>query len=150
MEYIKVLDSFENALPVAIRQHSTMGHLCGYVGVPEDHKWYKICYNQCLAGCEPKKDTILGKLNMWFCDHPSPEKIIKVHGGLTYSEMGTGKYLPSGFWWFGFDCAHLGDRILGLGRSSGGTYKEKGYVLAEIKKLAKQLAEVSYGVYVDE
>ena len=35
--------------------------------------------------------------------------IVDVHGGFTYSSRGDGKYLPEGYWWYGWDYAHVGD-----------------------------------------
>lgn len=63
---------------------------CGYVEVPKAHKWFGVNYHN----RENYKD--------------SPESIIDVHGGLTYS----GDLRDSGTWWFGFDCNHLGDRAI--------------------------------------
>lgn len=70
--------------------------LCAYVGIPKDHPLAGFDYN----------------------DLPS----IDAHGGLTFSSEGGGKYAkghklagkktpwPSGYWWYGWDYAHLGDK----------------------------------------
>lgn len=59
----------------------SLGHRCGYVGIPKGHVLYGKDY-----------DAI----------------DIDVHGGLTYA--GNGNYpVESDLWWIGFDCAHIGD-----------------------------------------
>lgn len=58
----------------------SLGHRCGYVGIPKDHELYGKNYNNILLNC---------------------------HGGLTYS--GDGYPLDDGNWYIGFDCAHWGD-----------------------------------------
>lgn len=52
------------------------GVLCGYVGVPPEHPWHGVDYNQCLIGdaCEEE-----------FCWDHRPESKMEVHGGLAYS-----------------------------------------------------------------
>lgn len=66
----------------------SVGHRCGYVGVPYEHP---------LHGRE--------------CDEVSG--MVSAHGGLNYSYEDTNENgdfpLPLGLWWFGFDCAHAGD-----------------------------------------
>lgn len=56
--------------------------LCAYVGIPESHPLAGKSYDDVPVDC---------------------------HGGLTYGDMGTGKYLPSGWWWYGWDYCHSGD-----------------------------------------
>ena len=90
------------------------GHLCGYVGVGEDHQ---------LAG---STDT----LEMYSLD---------VHGGVTYSSRM--EAADPGLWYIGFDCAHLGDKQPGYAWS-GGTYRNFGYVKKEILSLANLLAKI--------
>ena len=58
----------------------SLGHRCGYVGIPKDHELYGKHYNNILLDC---------------------------HGGLTYS--GDGYPLDDDLWYIGFDCAHWGD-----------------------------------------
>lgn len=61
---------------------------------------------------------------------------------------------PDDIWWFGFDCAHAGDRMPGMeaalrsigGRSlphCGDVYRDLAYVKAECASLARQLADRS-------
>jgi hypothetical protein len=60
----------------------SMGHRCGYVGLPKEHSLYGKHYND--------------------IDN------LDVHGGLTYSGGGTNSKYPveSNLWWLGFDCGH--------------------------------------------
>jgi hypothetical protein len=105
------------------------GALCGYVGVPESHPYFGMDY-----------DALPDSLD--------------VHGGLTFSdschgnEEGRGICHPKegaaneSVWWFGFDCAHLGDFCPSHDRSYGyaGSYKSMGYVQSEVASLAAQLS----------
>jgi hypothetical protein len=81
----------ETGLPTLIVRGPS-GALCGYVGVTEEHPWYKKSYNSVC---------------------------VYVHGGLTFSSMCTpdpdeskdichipGPGEPDHVWWLGFDCAH--------------------------------------------
>ena len=52
---------------------------------------------------------------------------------------------PDHVWWFGFDCAHAGDRCpiherKGFAADDGEVYRDVPYVEAEVRSLAKQLA----------
>lgn len=123
-----------------ILRHEHIGHLCGYVGLPESHPWFGVGYNQCFLGCKSEDCT-------WEKHHPSPEKMINVHGGLTFSQMGEGKY-PEGYRWFGFDCAHCYDYCPGMDElltrfgssyDMGGVYRDIDYVRNEIKRMAEQM-----------
>lgn len=58
------------------------GSLCAYVGVPVSHPWAGKHYDTIEVDC---------------------------HGGLTFSDDGDGKMWPAGWYWFGWDYAHLGD-----------------------------------------
>lgn len=58
---------------------------------------------------------------------------VNVHGGLTYSEYSKDK---KGYW-LGFDCAHLGDKTLGL--DFDGHFWTLEETIEETKKLAEQL-----------
>lgn len=124
----------ETGLPcIARRAGAALGHWCGYVGVAEDNP----CFGK---GCE--------------------DIDVEVHGGLTFAEAcaegdpETSIYHipnpdePDHIWWFGFDCAHSGDRMPGmeslmpdLGRiSRDSEYRTLDFVQRECKSLAKQLA----------
>jgi hypothetical protein len=100
------------------------------VGVPKGHPLHGKGYDECDDGLD-------------------------VHGGLTYAN-GDGKF-PIGLadtWWFGFDCAHLGDakdpsimdethkdleRRFSL--SFGGEIRTLDYCISECERLAEQMAK---------
>lgn len=80
---------------------SYMGHRCGYIAIPKNHKLYEKHYD---------------------------DIDIDVHGGLTYSEYSRGGYpveTKEQVWWIGFDCAHYCDaKDLDLIKSFGEENKE--------------------------
>lgn len=131
------------------------GHLCGYVGVGPDHPWHGKGYSSCVEGCGED-----------WCGH-SPDSLVRVHGGLTFADACAESEdpahgichvaepgRPEHVWWFGFDCAHGGDlspateayfRDRNPALCSGGwleTYKDRSYVEGEIRRLARQIADV--------
>ena len=74
------------------------GALCGYVGIPKEHRFWGKGYH----GDNEEVDDISDN----------------VHGGLTYSEEG-----KDGYWYFGFDTTHANDfapklveLLIGFGR----------------------------------
>ena len=66
-----------------ISRNETTGTLCGYVGIPKEHRFWGINYDG---------------------DKELEDIADNVHGGLTYSEQG-----DDGYWYFGFDTAHIED-----------------------------------------
>ena len=99
-----------------------LGHLCGYVGVPEGHPWYRVKYDEIPGGD------------------------FGCHGGLTRTELCEGRVChdvpgrPEPVWWLGFDHAHAGDHSPGeesiLGWvPNGGTYRDVPYVEAGCRAL---------------
>ena len=66
-----------------IVRNKTTGTLCGYVGIPKEHRFWGIGYD---------------------ADRELQDISRNVHGGLTYSEQG-----DDGWWYFGFDTAHADD-----------------------------------------
>jgi len=107
--------------PCLILRHSNMKHLCGYVGLPQWHPFYGKGYEEI--------ESIMGGM--------------KVHGGLTFSEIGKeGSHWKEGYWWIGFDCAHVGDLVPKLYEIIGkahpkDVYRNIEYVKREVKKLAE-------------
>ena len=125
-----------------IVRHPEFGHLCGYVGIPEGHKYYKKHYD----------------------DVP-----LEVHGGLTFSDFWEDE--NDNLWYLGFDCAHAWDlspfmhkrdreiynsqprskywingveheykeRDLGAELMKHETYRDIEYVRIQCKKMVKQL-----------
>lgn len=130
-------------LPCLIVRNSP-GALCGYVGVPEGHKFYGLDYEKCRL-----KDLPDGEYDA--------DAYVDVHGGLTFAGFcqkwddeghGVCHTVDEGendkVWWLGFDCAHFLDFCPSYEKSftEGQTYKNVDYVKGEIAKLAKQVAEV--------
>lgn len=102
---------------------TSMGHRCGYVGVPKSHILYGHDYSAIIPlALKEKQEEVLagtigkrGPMAILASACTKEQKIdllFDVHGSLTYSG---GRDYPvqnqSGTWWFfGFDCGHYGDR----------------------------------------
>lgn len=136
-----------------------MGALCGYVGIAPDHPWHGKSYSSCLA------DDCTNE----YCYEHSPEALVRVHGGLTYSDACSESVDPArgichvpapgrphDVWWFGFDCGHSYDLTLydvvkaeqeqhryPWAVDPKANYRSVEYVKAECADLARQLAEVT-------
>ena len=120
------------------------GHWCGYVAVPPSHPLWQKHYHDRVRAPKTRLDTEVDFDRMSPIDvlcnanNPNGELSISllfdVHGGLTYSDQtmdGYPVFIP-GVWWFGFDCAHYGDRE---------NPKPLPFVINELKGLAKQLTD---------
>lgn len=116
------------------------GAWCGYVGVPEGHKFHRVGYMD--LGVD-----------------------LDVHGGLTFSDSCSpdaeeDKHIchkvepgeSDNVWWLGFDCGHSWDVIpayLKPGSDLRGfveptsTYRTQEYVTREVERLAQQISEHS-------
>jgi hypothetical protein len=126
-------------LPCLAVRHTNSGHWCGYVGVAETHPWYCKGYSDVDVAahggltfadkCQPGKDETRG-----VCHIPAPGE-------------------PDHVWWFGFDCAHSGDRsprdeMYATTRGypftahRDETYKTLAYVQRECAELAAQVVAV--------
>jgi hypothetical protein len=117
----------ETGLPCLIVRGPS-GALCGYVGVPEGHPYFKREYDDVGAD---------------------------VHGGLTYSDHcqeteseceGVCHKPDPGesdhVWWLGFDCAHYRDfmpKPTFRGYFGEGIYRNLDFVKGEVANLARQL-----------
>jgi len=97
---------------------------CGYVRVGESHSLFRKSFSYENLGYFSRLD---------------------VHGGVTYAGEADG-----GGWWFGFDCAHLGDSYhpdlyknapFTTGLDPDGHFWSTKEVAKETEKLAKQLSE---------
>ena len=128
----------------------SLGHRCGYVGVPPGHPLHGIEYSSpCAALQEVSDEEGIGQrgiipLVIAACNPDrmlAPDVVFDVHGGITYS--GEGDYpVPSDLWWFGFDCAHHGDAPdLGSRRygDCGGVHRSLEYCEQQCESLAEQL-----------
>lgn len=105
---------------LALRQPVLL-HWCGYVGVPPSHPLYGKSYNDVQ---------------------------VSAHGGLTFSNHCHGDvcHIASGedkLYWFGFDCAHLGDLSPGMTKHSlhymDESYRDIEWVKRSICQLAEEL-----------
>jgi hypothetical protein len=91
-------------------------HHCGYVKVNGDSKLCGVDYD------DPKVYDI------------------EVHGGLTFSNTFYDENDED--WWFGYDCAHFGDRCLKFPHfGSHDTFRDVPFCVGECEKLATQLVE---------
>jgi len=119
----------ETGFACLIVRNSSSGALCGYVGVPEGHRFFEKGYD---------------------------DVDVDVHGGLTFANHcaktdDETRYVchvpeagdPDNIWWLGFDCNHAWDLAPGYEhRHSYGDehYRDIEYVEHQIAKLASQLA----------
>ena len=108
----------------AIVRHGELGHLCGYVGVPNGHPMH-------------------GKKFEKLCD------IIDSHGGVSYAGKGDKTPMTNkALWWIGFDCAHHGDLVPFIllynpKQDERDAYRDYEYVTKETKYLAEQLQKIA-------
>lgn len=109
---------------------SEYGVLCGYVGVPEEHRWFGADYNSINQELE-----VHGGLSFSSRCSPHPDGD---HKGICHIEEGAANKTV---WWFGFDCSRSGDLCPKHEFSGGGsTYKGFNYVKNHVESLARQLA----------
>lgn len=114
------------------------GALCGYVGVPEGHPYYRQDYDSCDVAAHG------GLTFSSHCSHGAEDR-----GICHLPEPGE----PDNVWWLGFDCAHSGDYCPAHSRYRNGdglfdrheweTYRDVSYVRVEVAGLAAQLAMVA-------
>jgi len=123
-----------------------MGALCGYVGVPPSHPFYKKGYDDCDV------DVHGGLTFANFC-HPSADES---HGICHTPENGREAHV----WWLGFDCGHYDDympaleaetkqainRALSAFGQEKSTYRNFKWVKKQVEKLAQQIAGKSSDV----
>ena len=76
-----------DAVCLIIMSGDKQSHRCGYVRVPEYHKWHGADY----TNYDDYYSGIVAKID--------------VHGGVTFA----GKLNNLNGWWLGFDCNHQGD-----------------------------------------
>ena len=109
-----------NGMAYLILQHPGMGHLCGYVLIPEGHPLHAT--------------TVIG-------DYDTPD--VDVHGGLTWA----GPLEDREGVWLGFDCAHYTDVVPAMAAQGmcmeGSTFKDAEFVHHELFHLAEQLQQVT-------
>ena len=123
-------------------------HRCGYVEVPKGHPLDGIEYSQHTDALKEAWDKVkegdIGKRGIipLFCHKEgecTPDVIFNVHGGITFSERGDGYPADnSDGWWFGFDCAHAGDKMR-CSFYEGDVERTLEYVESECESLAEQI-----------
>lgn len=153
----------------AIRRAS-LGMWCGYVGVPNGHPFHgkKANDDVPIADLQDHKMSLdqafqeFGIMNVFFEGVRSDREegfssiatLMRCHGGLTYADDHAPLYENTrSSWWFGFDCAHLGDYVpayadipgldllnKGFGRTS--VYRNFEFMLHACDQLAEDLASV--------
>lgn len=108
-----------------IRRIMDAGHLCGYVEIPEGHKFFERSYYDI--------------------------ENLEVHGGLTFSDWGFGedKDFSSEKWYLGFDLHHAYDlapfmylhnpELLSFMTFESETYKDMDYATEQCKMLVNQI-----------
>jgi len=117
---------------------NSFGCWCGYVGVLPGHPWHGKGYSE----VDPAPDCHGGLTFAAAChDHGDDEARGICHIG------------PKDTWWFGFDCAHAGDKCpayrMNIAReflgddAHGDRYRTLAYVESECAALAQQIAEVA-------
>jgi hypothetical protein len=138
------------------------GHRCGYVAVEKTSPLFGINYMDDLNKPELLKElnqTEIGKRGLitlfcWDGKKVTPEILFNIHGGITYAN-GNSCYpitRPRPLWWFGFDCAHFGDRKDKYNQRkyfpkvkiddfmfSEEVIRDQDYVIHECKNLAEQI-----------
>lgn len=125
-------------------------HRCGYVQLPHNHFLNGInysestpllekAYNKAIEGTLGKRGPILILLASGDKLRMTPNMVFDVHGGITYSDGFSSRPVPSDNWWYGFDCAHLGDRTK---YNDDGEFRSVEYVAAECESLAKQIKDL--------
>lgn len=117
----KVESVFEHEGLKCVVLMTSMGHRCGYVGVPKEHPLHGKDYNdkseylfmKDLENEPIGKRSPISILSMAFSDLSDNARIdyyFNVHGGITYAEGNKTYPIESdNLWWFGFDCAHYDD-----------------------------------------
>lgn len=114
-----------------LMMRTSLGHLCGYVGVEPGHY---------LHGKEAHESIICA---------------LDVHGGVSYAapmpDIPVGLVEEQNLWWIGFDCAHAYDLTPELAkqmRRSGMmtrdvVYRDSEYVVDQATALAKQIFDAN-------
>jgi hypothetical protein len=171
MSYKVESEFIHNGLPCVVI-FTDMGDRCGYVGVFENNLFYKIKYSDNVKNkkiLNSLKKEKVGKrgimsLMSWDGENVSPHILFDVHGSITYSGQSESYPIKTDgrVWWFGFDCAHSGDRKdrecfkdyfpdkfstidnIGLFEFESGVVRTKEYVTIECKRLADQLTQYNY------
>ena len=109
---------FEHAGYKCVVIFGSIGHRCGYVGIPKNHPLYGKDYvdhleikksdvgERAVSGIFPLLGACLDE-----DERIRIEAYFQCHGGITYAGGGEHSDYPveSDLWWFGFDCGHCDD-----------------------------------------
>ena len=131
-------------------------HHCGYIGVEKSHPFYGKSYDD-RSGINKSfmKDRVVGKRSpidlliyrMEKEDDVSVGYLFDVHGGVTYADGGDNYPIKlKDIWWFGFDCAHLGDKNLNddFPGDTESTFKDVDYCVDELINFSKQMKQFDH------
>jgi hypothetical protein len=152
----------ETGLECIIMRDGVGGHLGGYVGVGRNHPLFGF-----EAGALPNDigiDVHGGITYARICDEgPSPRRRVLQEGRRichvviehVEAEVSHATYhqVEQHQWWFGFTCNHVYDlkpsdvksRPSRTDGEIGSTYRDDGYVLNEVRNLARQLKAIESG-----
>lgn len=140
--------------PCSIHKHDTLGTLCGYLGVPPSHPWYRLDQGYKNFGGVDVRGGITLACHEKSSRMPSQEyrdAMSKAPVGGPYPKLewadvpnkdnaswphDTGQDV----WWVGFDCAHLYDLVPATPRP-GDVYRDEQYVRRELEGLARQAVD---------
>jgi len=143
--------------PVAIWETS-LGHLCGYLGVPPAHPWYGHHYDDLNVdvhgGLTFEAASRYGHPSTvaWLSEHEATATIApsfyarRLAHEQEYAGEATNYPIETemDIWWLGFDCGHLGDASRpGSNYQSpfgGGVFRDEAYVRSELADFARQAA----------
>ena len=140
--------------PCSIWKHDSWGTLCGYLGVPPSHPWYRQDHG--FFGALGRIDVHGGisvacheKSSRWpsqeyrdamsrYHEGPFPKlELVDVPNKDNASwPHDTGQDV----WWIGFDCGHLHD-FVPANPHPGDVYRDEHYVRNELEGLASQAAD---------
>lgn len=163
---------FEHAgLACVIHRNTDHGyHLCGYVGIPIGHPLHGLHSDDHSPALVPLLDrpggigdigivaTLTAKMDFDAEPMATPMMALHCHWGITYAcaykpgdwrritRWASGRLLScpaDSQWWFGFDCNHCDDFAPHNYYDSIGTYRDIGYVMGNIERLAEQIAGVT-------
>lgn len=117
------VEDIKYELDCKIMRHDSLKFWCGYIEIPKRDELYKLHYN----------------------DDKFPK--LYVHGGVTFTDFIYDK------WYIGFDCGHYGDlsiiNLKYINDRMGGVYRNKEFVISEVKSLAKQICDNSTQILRD-
>ena len=111
-----------------IHRHEPLGHLCGYVKINSDHKYYSKDYFDMDIECHGGLTHGEFCLDLWMIEDRT-EKYKQIEKYKDLIEKSTKSF------YIGFDCNHLDDFSL----YNDGEYRDMDYVLNEIKSIIDQL-----------